>query len=190
MKSLVLPFLFCIASAPLLLALDLTPISGTRELEGLAVPVVNFTDGAEKVAWQPPSEWKMSGGGKHLTLYPQELTQAAVDLELVDRKAAQPPPLTPDFEDLTKWVKSFLPSDATEVTYLEEVTCPFSLRNVSSRELQFSYLSQASRFSTSISIVDLYPSDSLLLLVTAQKDDFAALRRQAIKSMFHWSWER
>jgi len=51
-------------------ALDLTPITSYRELEGVRIPVISFEDGLRKVNWQPPDNWQLSGGGQQLNLYP------------------------------------------------------------------------------------------------------------------------
>ncbi len=168
-------------------ALDLTPNPSFRELEGIKIPTVNFADGASKVTWQPPTDWRLSGGGNHLTLYPTQQIQAAVDLKVVDRKVAQ---VSVDPAEVAKWIVNFLPRDATEVTLGEEVTNPFMLRSAPCREIPVSYLSQNRRLSTSVSIVDLDERQSLMLVVTARQDDFATVRRQAIQSMFLWSWEK
>jgi len=169
-------------------ALDLTPITSYRELEGVKIPVISFEDGQRKVNWQPPENWQISGGDRELNLYPNKLPLAAAQLKLIPHGAAQPPERTAALDSLLKWAMSFVPGDATGITFDHEVPNPFLLDGKPSRELTFKYVSDAKKCCTSVALVDLDARQSLALVITARAEDFERAYRAWTSSMFRWQW--
>ena len=107
-------------------ALDLTPINGFRELEGVRIPVISFDDGQRRVNWQPPEGWQLSGGGDQLHLYPEKIPLAAMLIKLLPHDAAQAP-ANSAVDDLLKWAMNFVPGDATNLSFDHETSSPFLL---------------------------------------------------------------
>ena len=169
-------------------ALDLTPINSFRDLEGTKIPVVLFEDGPRKVNWQPPDNWQLSGGGKQLNLYPGKIPLAAAQLKLIAHTAAQPPDRAAALDTFLKWATSFVPADATGLTFAKETPNPFLIGQKPSREFTFNYVSAATKCSTSVALVDLDANESLALVITARAEDFEGIYNDGTMSMFRWRW--
>jgi hypothetical protein len=167
-------------------ALDLTPESGTRDLEGFKIPIVHFTDAGKKIIFQPPAKWTISGGGATLSLYPAATTDAMMQLRV---RPFKPLPQG-ETEDLEKWCRAQLPQDALQPKLEGEVVQNvFMLDSRSSRQFTYSYASQGRRFTTSVTVVDWSPTERLAVLVTARSTDFPGISSAAMGSMFSWGME-
>ena len=165
-------------------ALDLTPTISSRDLEGVQIPILLFTDAGKKISFQPPVKWHVSGGGGGvLSLYPPELPDAVMQLVFRPRK-----PLDPGAtEDLEKWCLAQLPQDATGPARDGEAAGVFSLGTLPSREFTFSYAAQGRRFTTSVAFVDWNERERLAVIVTARTADYRPIHEAAMRSMFSWN---
>ena len=164
-------------------ALDLTPAPGSRDLEGIRIPIVLFTDAGKKIAFQPPVKWNVSGGETALSLYPPELPDAVMQLRVHPRK-----PLDPGAaEDLEKWCLSQLPQDAADLTREGDAENVFTLGPLPSHEYTFSYSAQGRRFTTSVAVVNWNDRERIAVVVTARTADFRPTHEAAMRSMFSWS---
>ena len=164
-------------------ALDLTPAQTFRDLEGVKIPIVLFTDEGKKIAFQPPQQWTVSGGGNAVTFYPVVLPGAVMQLRVCARK----PSKAGETEDLEKWCRSQLPPDAAEPALEGEAANVFTLGTLPSHEFTFSYGAQGRRFTTSVAIVDWNERERFAVVVTAPTPDFAATHGTAMRSMFSWN---
>lgn len=175
-----------VAIAPLSgMALDLTPHIGFRGLEDINVPIVELTDGAAKVCFQPPAGWQVRGGRTLLHLTPPNPDAIIVDLRI---DAVNPPdPAAP--EDVEKWCRKFLPPLATQIALAGDAASPFTLHGLPSREFTFSYAYQARRFTASVAVVDLSPGQRLSLIVIAHPDKFKPAHESVVRSMFTFEWQ-
>lgn len=165
------------------LALDLTPKSGFRELEGMKVPVVHFSDAGGTITYQPPLKWNISGGDSALSFYPPEAIDAVMQFRLLPRR----PLAEGQTEDLDKWCRTFLPADATKPTLETQAPNVFTLGQLSSLEFTYSYAAAGRRFNTSIAIVDWSDSQRFTVIITARATDFKAIHDTGIGSLFTWS---
>ena len=164
-------------------ALDLTPEASFRDLEGIRIPIVFFTDAGKKIAYQPPTKWNVSGGAGALSLYPPGIPDAVLLLRVRPRK-----PLPQGAaEDLEKWCLAQLPQDATDATREGEAANVFMLSGLPSREFTFSYAAQGRRFTTSVAFVDWNERERVTVIVTARATDFAPVHEAAMRSMFSWN---
>ena len=158
--------LVLVAALPrLAAALDLTPIENWREQEGVRISTLIFNDPTGKVRYQPPADWRISGGPDLLSLYPSQ-QEAFMQLRIFGRKP-QPANAT-GAEDLAKWTLTFLPQDATTVEMSEERPSPFTLSGRPSREFIYTYTSGGRRFQTGVAVCDLDERERLLVIVTAR----------------------
>ena len=164
-------------------ALDLTPAVTFRDLEGIKIPIVLFSDAGKKISFQPPAKWNVSGSGATLSLYPPELPDAVMQLRVRPRKPL-PAGTTEDFE---KWCIAQLPQDAAEPAREGEAADVFTLGTLPSREFTFSYVAQGRRFTTSVAFVDWNETERLAVIVTARTPDFQPIHEAAMRSMFSWS---
>lgn len=177
-----LPLLLALAPC-LAKALDLTPAAGFRDLEGIKIPIILFSDAGKKISFQPPAKWNISGGGTALGLYPADLPDAALQLRVFPIK-----PLAPGvIEDLEKWCRALLPQDAAQPKLESENENVFTLGPLPSREFTYSYAAQGRRFTTSIAVVDWNERERLAVVVTARAADFPAAHEAAMRSMFSWT---
>lgn len=164
-------------------ALDLTPASAVRDLEGFKIPIVLFSDAGKKIAFQPPAHWTLSGGGAALGIYPADIPDAVFQLRVFPIK-----PLGPGVtEDLEKWCRALLPQDAGEPKLESENENVFTLGNLPSREFTYSYAARGRRFTTSVAITDWNARERLAVIVTARAADFPATHQAAMRSMFSWT---
>ncbi len=162
-------------------ALDLTPSAGSRELEGIEIPIVLFSDGARKVAYQPPGAWRLSSdSGELLRLYPPNASHAVMQFRIRPRSAAA--------EEPEAWARALLPEDAAEATLSGRCESPFTMDGLGSTEITFSYTASGRRFLTSVASVDLNEQQKLAVIVTAGFDEFNAVHDAAISSLFSWTW--
>ncbi len=164
-------------------ALDLTPEPTFRDLEGVKIPILLFSDAGKKISLQPPPKWRISGGGTTLSLYPHDTQDAVMQLRL----SAFKPPMAGETEDLDKWCRALLPKDASEPKLEGEAENIFTLGKRGSRQFNYSYGAQGRRFTTSIAVVDWNESERLAVLVTARAADFAAIEEAARRSLFTWT---
>lgn len=184
MRALTL-LLTALALAPLSAhALDLTPVSGFRELEGFKIPIVRFTDGDQKVSYQPPAKWRVAGSGQLLELYPEDRPDVQTQFRTIALKSTDPDKA----ENLEEWCRQFLPKDAEKAVFDGETLSPFTLRALSSREFIYTYVTQGRRFTTSVAVVDLSPQERLSVITTAKVNDFKATREEVLRSLFSMEW--
>lgn len=170
-------------------ALDLTPIPGFKELEGIKIPVVLFSDGAKKIQYMPIGDWHLSGGGKTLNLTPPDVDQASMRFMLIEKKAPEAQVAASAApEDLQAWAKQFIPPGAKHVTFVTKVPSPFTLEGHGSNEFIFTYALYGSGETISISIVDLSDTERMVVIISARTKDFEPIHKACIASMF--SWER
>ena len=162
-------------------ALDLTPIPEFRELEGMKIPIIAFSDGAKKINYQPPALWRSTGTATTLSLYPPQLPGAVVELRVRPRKPGV-------LENSEEWSRTLLPQDAKDPVCAGKIESPFTLGTLPSQEYTFSYAAQGRRFVSSIAVVDLNERERLGVVITALSKDFKVTREEAIRSMFSWNW--
>lgn len=164
---------------PPALPLDLTPRPGFRELEGIQIPLVELADGAGKVTFQPPADWKCEGGPRLLKFTPPDPAERRVELRL---DAATEP-------DLDLWCRVLLPRLATQVALAGQAASPFTLRGLPSSEYTYTYAFQSRRYTTSIACVELSPGQRLALVVTASPENFKATHEAAVRTLFTFDWK-
>ncbi len=164
-------------------ALDLTPEASFRDLEGVRIPIVFFTDAGKKIAYQPPVKWNVSAGAGTLSLYPPAIPDAVLLLRVRPRKPL-PQGAT---EDLEKWCLAQLPQDAADAMREGEAANVFMLSGLPSHEFTFSYAAQGRRFTTSVAFVDWNERERVAVIVTARTPDFRPIHETAMRSMFSWN---
>ena len=184
MKAIILSAGVVLASQGLLSGLDLTPTQSYRELEGIKIPIVRFSDGSRKVTYQPPTQWRVSGGGDRVEIIPSEFQRALFQLRVCER----PEVAAGQAEDLSKWVLSFLPEGAEDVAPKGEIVGQFTLGALPSKERTFSCNLGGRPSTVSVAWVDLGEKERLAVLVIAGEKDFKAVHEEAIRSLFSWSW--
>jgi hypothetical protein len=171
-------------------ALDLTPLRGTRQgNEGAPTPVIQFTDGNEKVDYRPPAGWEPSGNGKAVTFFTSDPT-SWMKLEVIEKPRSPTSGRTPmPPEDLQAFAAKLIPSGAEKLEFVKMVPSPFTIGARGTNEYIFEFSFYGSRAAISISIIDLNDKERLVMLVSADSRNFERIRRNAVASMFSWSPE-
>ncbi len=152
----------------------------------MQIPIVIFLDGNRKVAYEPPKEWQLSGGGTQLRLFSSRFAETEARFQLYKREPSRD---RKQGEDLKKWAIGLLPTSCTEVQLATRYKNPFMLGSTGSSEFIFNYTSSGRLFSASVAIVDLSPRERLVVTTTARADNFQAVRQEVISSLFRWTWE-
>jgi hypothetical protein len=176
----------CLALLPITAAaLDLNPQEGVKDLEGVKIPIVEFSDGAHKVRWHPPTDWRMSYEGGRLLLLAKAYTHASLELRVVPRAAGDTTWLDqPD--KLVRLIDTLLPKTASATTLTGGNAGPFTINGIPAREFLFDFQEPAHASRGSMSVVDLNDRERLILVITAQPKDFEEVRTVGIESMFSW----
>lgn len=167
-------------------ALDLTPIPGVREMEGVKIPIVLFEDGARKISYQPPRGWNASGGGASLSFYAPGDGHGWLKLMTVNKKPGSDAAANNTPEAWQAFSRQFLPKDAEEIALSKESVSPFTLEGRPSHQFTFTYLLAASRNTASIIVVDRNETQWLVILISADLPQFEAIQEQAVGSLFSW----
>lgn len=188
-QLLAISFLFAVSKLTVL-GLDLTPVAGYRDLEGVKVPNVKFRDGTYWVSWEPP--WPISTGStSKLVVNPPAHPNSTITWEIqrpiADEKG--PPHVESLAEDVTKWAAKLLGVDAGALKLNAANQSPYRLNSCASTEFSFQYVLNNRSFGASISYVDLKETERLFLISIAPLDSFPTIRNAAIASMFSVEWE-
>ena len=176
----------CLALLPMTAgALDLNPQDTFKDLEGVKIPMVEFSDGTHKVRWRPPNDWRMTYEDGRLLLLAKAYTHASLEIRVVPRAAGDTAWLDrPD--TLTRLITTLLPKTATGTAVTGNNDGPFTIGSIAAREFLFDFQEPAHASRGSMCIVDLNDRERLIVLITAQPKDFEAVRSTGIESMFSW----
>lgn len=175
------------ASGARALALDLTPVAAYRMgNEGPAVPVLMVKDGAKEYSFIPPGKWLVDGNATSIRLTASDNSGSWMkimvitkrdDLKLPDEQTAP--------EDLQKWAAQFIPG-ANDVKYVKTVPSPYMVKGEPSTEFIFNYAAYGQRAPISISLVDFNETQALLVLISADNNNFERVRQAGVACMFSW----
>ncbi len=119
--------------------LDLTPTESFYEVEGIRVPNVSFRNGPKNVAYSPPGDWTLSGGGRKLALSPPEAVQAGATIETEPAPMALPPASPENIKAYRDLAVSLVPREGSKVEILEAIICPMQISGKPMIEVTLSY---------------------------------------------------
>lgn len=182
MKHLLLILTITLLTLQSALALDLTPFETYKELEGMKIPLVQFSDAKGKVNYHPPGNWRLVGGGKSLSFVPPDADQALVKFIAIDKK----PEPVPTSENLKAWAQQFIPEGSKDIAFANEIPSPFTLEGQASNEFIFTYVLSGRPETIAIAVCDLSDKERFVAIVSTQTKDFDAIHRQVISSLFSW----
>lgn len=166
-------------------ALDLTPIRGFRESDGIRIPVIYFTDAKRKVSYQPPSDWRVAAGGASMQMFPPAYTQAVMQFAVSERKGETE--AAAETQDV--WERSLrerLPAGAVDIEKVEDCAGRFTINQSASRDVTFAYTITGHRFQATVAVVDISDAQRLTVVVSARQADFKAFSGEAFGSLFSW----
>jgi hypothetical protein len=168
-------------------AIDFTPARSVRQLEGgFSVPVLTFDAGGRRVSYKPPARWTSVGTPETLTLTP---TTAGATMKLTTlRWSADEAARVAAPEAEQKWALRFLPPEATEAEVATVHESPFMLGRKPSREWIIKYRLGDMTHTLSVARCDVAENERLVVLIGARSQDFEAVRRDGVSSLFRWEW--
>lgn len=170
------------------MALDLTPIPDEKVLEGVHIPRLRFKTTKGSVTWTPPAEWRMTYEDGRLLFLAKDYTHASFELRVIPRVAEDVEVLAKPGE-LVKYVEPLLPKTAKGIAGGGTNIGPFTINGIAAKEFLFDFQEPSHASRGSVSIVDLNERERLIVVISAQRKDFEAVRTIGIASMFSWQGE-
>ena len=164
--------------------LDLSPQVETYELEQVKMSQLVFrNDGQAKPTYQPPLNWKYSGGADHLELQPGGLAQAKAS---ITKWPATPLTFDPEgLKRLTEQVVGLLPKGSEQVKVLSEEMNPLQIDGKQTYLVELSYIYYGEHFASYALLLDRGP-EPLCFRLTCRETNYAALREAFHRSLFTW----
>jgi hypothetical protein len=176
-----------IASAsPILAAVDFTPASGERTLEGIKFPELYFHENGRKISYEQPRGWTYSGDASRIRFSPPNVTQALGEMAQAPLAAPQ------NFDEPTmkllqdRFMKS-LPADSHDVTIVAVEKNPLMINQHETFEVTVAYELYGEQYHRSVLFMNL--SDvQLTFSFVARKADFEKLHRAFRGSLCSLQW--
>lgn len=166
-------------------ALDFTPRFIEVNLDGGPVNSLYIQSGRHKILLTQPNQWTISGGGARLEMILSSLPQANVSLG----NALVSLPDKPDDAWLdstqTQLLKA-LPRDAANATVLEKTAQPYNINNWKSYAWKLAYDLYGVRYSKSVCLIKISPTETVELIALSRENDFAQVRSVATKLITSW----
>ncbi len=165
--------------------LDFSPQVESYQLEGIKMSQLAFSNGDNpKATYQPPRDWKYSGGSDRLDLQPLGLTQTRASL----MKWPSPPAISfdPDgLKILTEKIVRLLPEGSEEVKILAEEQNPLQIDGKQTYLVEVSYTFYGERFCAYSLLLDRKP-EPLCFRLSSREADYQKLREAFHRSLFTW----
>ena len=167
------------------LGLDLNPRSDIKVMEGMRIPVISFDDPGHKIHWTPPNGWSMTYEKGVLKLAPKNLSYASMELRVVSHVSGDRE-LFGKTETLLPYCAKFLSPLATKLVYKGTSLGAFTIGPTPAREFLVDFTEHGHLTRSSVCLLDYSDRERLILVITAQPNDFDSVRATAIESMFSW----
>ena len=169
-------------AAPAGADLDLTPIDGFYIVEGTRARDLNFHDGSKVVSYSPPGNWTPGGGGKQMSLMPQDKIQASASIEALP--ATGPLPATEEnlkaYSDLAA---GLLPRQASDVKTVGAAVSSVHVCGYALAQVTMTYKFFGQEFETVILFMPR-PVEDVRFRLTCHTADFKELYRPFERSLF------
>jgi hypothetical protein len=169
-------------------AIDFHLRSADTLADGNPVRLMYFSDGAQRIYYDPPARWERSGDAQAATFRPKNLTQATVKIENSPADHARIPLDEAGIEVLRKFARTLLPAEATDVGEIWEVTNPTVLQGWTSFEVGFDYSYFGRHFCRSVLFINLDSKRQVHFIVDAIPAEFDALYKTTYRTLATW-WE-
>lgn len=179
-------FLLLASLVPASAIINLTPRSSFRDLEGVQIPELLFSDGEKKISYEPPKGWEYYGGGTEITFSSPEHSLSEAKIELGPHSN----PLALDEEGinlLKKEALKLIPKDSEKVIFFSEEKNPIMFNESETFEVFHSFVLFAQQYKTSVLFVNL-GDQQLRFRVIAKSKDFDQIHQQFLRSLYSWQW--
>ena len=168
-------------------AIDFTPTSGERVLEGVVFKQVLFHQAGHEIAYEPPRGWTYTGDATQLKLTPPNMSQAQATME----QAPLPAPQLLDEATLRQLQQAALasaPGGAQKIALVSEEKNPLRVNQQETYEVIIGYNFFGQDYQLSVLYANL-PDMQLRFRSVARKADFEKVHREFRASLFTLSWK-
>jgi len=151
-------------------AIDFSPDTGERLLDGIKFPQLIFHEGGRAITYEHPRGWSYSGGGPSIKFLPPGIAQA--EGEIQQAPLAAPQALDePTLKALQQQTLALVPPGSLNVALLSEEKNPILVNGNETYEATFRYTFYGQEFQVSALFINL-PHIQLRMRTTAKKEDF------------------
>ena len=180
--------LVSLSSTPLLRAdLDLTPADTARELDGVTIPALLFSDGSQKVSYESPRGWSYSAlSSREIRFQPPEVFQAETTIESI--------PMAGEYQFDERLIKKLkddlvrgLPKSSTQIQIVSEVTNTLLVNGHKTYEVTIGYQNYGQEYRISVLFANL-GRQQLRFRVLARASDFDQVHREFTASLCSLQW--
>jgi CHAD domain-containing protein len=178
-------WLLALSTSMLHAGLDLSPQSESYQLEGIEMLQLAFNAGTkDRVIYQPPRDWKYSGGKDRLDLQPKGTSQVKATVTKL------PPDSTLAFDReggkrLTENLVASLPEGSEQVKVQSEELNPLRINGKQTYLVEVSYTYYGERFVCYSLMLDRKP-EPISFRLSCRESDYQALREAFQKSLYSW----
>jgi hypothetical protein len=173
--------------AQLYAAVDLTPIVGIREQDGLRFRQLIFKEGATIITYEHPTGWSYTGDANHIRFLPPHTSQAHADIEQAPLAAPQPFD-EPAMKALREQVLASIPKEASQITVVSTEKNPLVMSGHETFEAVVSYHLYGTQFVTATLFMNLKETQ-LRFRVISRKEDFEKTHQLFRGSLYSWQTE-
>ncbi|MGI8891414.1 MAG: hypothetical protein ACR2G0_11610 [Chthoniobacterales bacterium] len=164
--------------------LDFSPQEAMSDMEGVNMRELTFNTGlGPKAIYQPPREWKYSGGKDYLDLQPGGVTQV--------RARVSRWPFSPNLsfdpegcKQMTEQVINSLPDGSEQVKIREELN-PLQICGKRTYLVELTYVYYGERFKCYTLLLDRKP-EVLCFRLSCREANYETLREAFRRSLYSW----
>ncbi|MHA3774674.1 hypothetical protein ACXR0O_24390 [Verrucomicrobiota bacterium sgz303538] len=154
------------------------------ELEGVRSEVLAFRNGTGIVTWDAPYKWRISGGGRRITLIPPDASQADAVVEIAG------PPSPGEFDEtfikkLKAEVTASLTRGSTGLDWSEDEPDALLINRHPVYKVALSYSASGSRFVTTVWVCN-FEKQQLRFRLTARAENSSKLQEAFRQSLYTW----
>lgn len=169
-------------------AIDFTPTTGERKLEGSVFKQLIFHEEGHAIAYEQPRGWTYSGGGGSIAFAPPGLAQAKAEIQQTPLSGAQKFDAA-TIKTLQDQVLASLPKEAQQPAIIGEENSPIMINGQPTYEVTIGYTLFGQEYQVSVLFVNL-PDTQLRFRVAARKQDFEKVHRLFRGSLCSLQWSR
>lgn len=168
-------------------AIDFTPTTGERVLEGITFKQLIFHQDGRVITYEQPLGWNYSGDAGSFKMTPPKVAQAQATIEQspLPNPQAFDPATT---QQLQQQVLASVPGGAQNVALVSEEMSPVRINQNDTYAVTVSYSYYGEDYETSVLFCNL-PGLQLRFRTVARKADFDAVRRAFRGSLFSLTWQ-
>ncbi len=175
--------LFCDTSRG---AIDFSPTTAERTLEGSVFKQLIFHEGALAIAYEPPPGWRYSGDRSSIVFTPPDIPSARARIDEVELPAPQPLDATAGAALQTQAL-TLVPPGAEKIAVVSEEQNPIRIHAQPTYEVVIGYQLYAQEYRLSVLYVNV-GTTQLRFRILARKENFDQVHRLFRGSLCSLQW--